>query len=195
MSRARLYIRTVPLLEFAASFKVRRLRYLSEQNQFVELNDLCVIPEHRSDGISTIGTQFNAITTPFRFNEAQLFTRCTNFSFYNKSAVRYIKEITLPNSVTTIGGYWFQDATVLVKVVVPGSVTSMSGEGTFRRCPAMQSFICYAETPPTLKYTNSFSNNSCLIYVPDDSVNAYKTASNWSSYASRIRPLSEYTDG
>lgn len=30
-------------------------------------------------------------------------------------------------------------------------------------------------------------------YVPDDLVDAYKTATNWSSYASFIYPLSEYT--
>lgn len=30
-------------------------------------------------------------------------------------------------------------------------------------------------------------------YVPDDLVNDYKTATNWSTYASFIYPLSEYT--
>ncbi|HAE25484.1 MAG TPA: hypothetical protein DCG33_09100 [Prevotellaceae bacterium] len=30
-------------------------------------------------------------------------------------------------------------------------------------------------------------------YVPDDLVDAYKTATNWSSYASFIYPLSAYT--
>ena len=31
------------------------------------------------------------------------------------------------------------------------------------------------------------------IYVPDDLVAVYKTATNWSSYASYIHPISEYT--
>mgnify|MGYP000472681990 CR=1 FL=1 len=34
-----------------------------------------------------------------------------------------------------------------------------------------------------------------IIYVPDDSVEAYKTATNWSNYADRIRPISEYVPG
>ena len=33
------------------------------------------------------------------------------------------------------------------------------------------------------------------IYVPDDMVYAYRSQTNWSNYASKIRPLSEYTGG
>ena len=33
------------------------------------------------------------------------------------------------------------------------------------------------------------------IYVPDDMVYAYRYQTNWSNYASKIRPLSEYTGG
>lgn len=33
------------------------------------------------------------------------------------------------------------------------------------------------------------------IYVPDDSVEAYKQASGWSEYADIIYPLSEYVEG
>ena len=32
------------------------------------------------------------------------------------------------------------------------------------------------------------------IYVPDNSVDAYKAATNWSQYADRIKPLSEYVE-
>jgi hypothetical protein len=44
-----------------------------------------------------------------------------------------------------------------------------------------------ATTPPSLG-SNVFGNtNNCPIYVPSGSVNAYKTASKWNSYADRIR--------
>ena len=50
---------------------------------------------------------------------------------------------------------------------------------------------CLAVTPPTCG-SNAFSQSgSCNIYVPDDSVNAYKTANNWSTYESYIKPISE----
>jgi hypothetical protein len=31
--------------------------------------------------------------------------------------------------------------------------------------------------------------NNCPILVPASSLNAYKTATNWSKYASRLRPI------
>lgn len=51
-------------------------------------------------------------------------------------------------------------------------------------------------TPPTLG-ANCFinTNSSFRIYVPDDGTGAivqdYKAATNWSSYASRIFPISQ----
>lgn len=39
------------------------------------------------------------------------------------------------------------------------------------------------------------SAGSGCIYVPDDMVYAYRSQTNWSNYASKIRPLSEYTGG
>jgi hypothetical protein len=48
-----------------------------------------------------------------------------------------------------------------------------------------------ATTPPTL-YTTTFYNNrkpGAKLYVPSASVNAYKTATNWSAYASIIEAI------
>lgn len=37
------------------------------------------------------------------------------------------------------------------------------------------------------------ANGTGYIYVPDSLVNSYKTATTWSTYASQIKPISEYT--
>lgn len=59
----------------------------------------------------------------------------------------------------------------------------------------LQQIILHSSTPPTLASTSAFNNtNNCPIYVPDASVEAYKTATNWNSYADRIKPLSEYVE-
>ena len=56
--------------------------------------------------------------------------------------------------------------------------------------------ICRASTPPSLGGT--IINKGWVfatigeIYVPDESVEAYKTATNWSAYANKILPLSQY---
>ena len=39
------------------------------------------------------------------------------------------------------------------------------------------------------------ANGNGYVYVPDDMVYAYRSQTNWSNYASKIRPLSEYTGG
>lgn len=39
------------------------------------------------------------------------------------------------------------------------------------------------------------SETKGFIYVADDLVNTYKTATNWVTYADKIKPLSEYTEG
>lgn len=52
--------------------------------------------------------------------------------------------------------------------------------------------ICRAVTPPSLG-SNSYLTKLTTVYVPDESVSAYKSASVWSGIAAKIKPLSEYT--
>ena len=59
-------------------------------------------------------------------------------------------------------------------------------------------FIIRAITPPeladTLISTQWVRAKIGVIYVPDESLEAYKTATNWSYYADILKPLSEYTE-
>ena len=52
-------------------------------------------------------------------------------------------------------------------------------------------WIIRAVVPPGI---NGYSNllEASAIFVPDESVNAYKSASGWTSYSNIIKPLSEY---
>lgn len=57
--------------------------------------------------------------------------------------------------------------------------------------------VIRAVTPPVAsssQIVNVSSSNKLVIYVPDDSLEAYKTATNWSNYASYYAPLSEYVE-
>ena len=59
-------------------------------------------------------------------------------------------------------------------------------------------FIIRAITPPELAdrliSTQWVRAKIGVIYVPDESLEAYKTATNWSYYADILKPLSEYTN-
>ena len=79
-------------------------------------------------------------------------------------------------------------------VNLPDTLTAF-GVGTFYNCSSLEEVICRAVTPPTLSsYDFGNTNSTFVIYVPDESVEAYKSATNWSQYSDRIKPLSEYIE-
>lgn len=100
-----------------------------------------------------------------------------------------ITAITIPNSVTSLGQNCLRFCTSLTAVTVPDSVTSI-GAQAFHNSSALTSVTIEATTPPTLGW-NAFLNTTCPIYVPAASVSAYKSASGWSTYASRIQAIPE----
>ena len=99
-----------------------------------------------------------------------------------------LTSISIGNGVASIGDYAFYYCTSLTNINIPDSVTSI-GYGAFDYCTSLTSITINATTPPSLG-SNAFNNtNDCPIYVPAESLDAYKTATNWSSYASRIQAI------
>ena len=110
-------------------------------------------------------------------------TSIGNGVFY---ACKSLRSIDMPSGVTSIGITAFQACTSLTSIDIPSGVTSI-GEYAFIHCSSLTSITVNATTPPTLG-TSAFNyTNSAPIYVPSESVNAYKTA--WSDYASRIQAI------
>lgn len=98
----------------------------------------------------------------------------------------------LPSAIASSQNYG--DKEYLEEVTIPATCTSIASN-SFNGYVNMRAIKVLATSPPTLVSANAFSNtNSCPIYVPDDSVAAYKVASNWSasSVINRIYPLSQY---
>jgi len=101
-----------------------------------------------------------------------------------------LTSINIPSGVTKIENYTFANCTALTSINIPSGVTSI-GQYAFRDCNSLTYVIVNATTPPTLGYGVFNETNNCPIYVPVESVDAYKTASNWSTYADRIQAIPE----
>lgn len=103
-----------------------------------------------------------------------------------------MEKVTVPDTVQNLGDRCFAYCTDL-KYAIIGSGISNIPYMLFYRCTSLLSVTLYATTPPTIYSGNpafDYTNN-CPIYVPTQSVNAYKTASNWGVYASRIQAIPE----
>lgn len=101
-----------------------------------------------------------------------------------------LTSITIPNSVETIGDYAFSNCSNLTDATIGNGVTSI-GLGAFQYCASLANVTVEASTPPILNI-EVFANNANdrKIYVPAESVDTYKTASNWNAYANDIEPIS-----
>ena len=98
------------------------------------------------------------------------------------------KNTTIPESVTCIASGSLTDIDPLTSFIVPATVTSIGGAFD----PRLESITLESMTPPILIDDNLFGYNwdnddtPTIIYVPTESLNAYKTADGWSRYADRI---------
>ena len=92
--------------------------------------------------------------------------------------------------MTSIGLGAFRECVNLTSVRILGEVGSI-GRTCFYGSP-LQHIVIYSVNPPLIG--DLVFKSTTTIYVPDESVEAYKTAENWINYASRIKPLSEYQE-
>lgn len=138
--------------------------------------------------------------------EAGVFYRCTSLVELDLPYVPSIpassfadcsklERITFPKA-TSIGQYAFQNCSNLLGADLV-SVNTTLAVACFYNCPkfatliirnqdavvAMNNVNCIGRT--------AIANGTGFVYVPDHLVDNYKSATNWSTYANQIKPLSE----
>ena len=110
-------------------------------------------------------------------------------AFYNCSS---LTSVTIGDGVTQIASYAFAYCRSLTNITIPDSVTTI-GFNAFSGCSSLTSVYCKAITPPVALiysdydwYAFDYNASGRKIYVPMESVEAYKSASYWSEYADDI---------
>ncbi len=105
-----------------------------------------------------------------------------DYAFYD---CRYLTSVTLPEGVEVIGNNAFGGCG-LTELVLPSTIVSM-GRSAFSCCSSLQNVYVKATDVAT---GGAWMFDGCLalenIFVPRESVEAYKSASGWSDYADYI---------
>ena len=165
----------------------------------------------------TIGTTFKNNATIRKFNEWKYFTNITstssnafgssgisefttssNFRTFGYQTFAYCTNLTvikLTDGVTTLGDQWLWGCKNITLIDLPSSITTITSAGIHTYAASGQKnyiVICRAVAPPSLGSSN-YLTKLTAVYVPDESVDAYKAATKWKDFASKIRPLSGYT--
>lgn len=94
----------------------------------------------------------------------------------------------VPAMITKMSGFIFADCPNLKVVVYEGELIHIDQAGFIGS--KLDAVIYKQTTPPEFRYAGL--DNVAAIYVPDESLDAYRTANEWSRKASIIHPLSTY---
>lgn len=78
-----------------------------------------------------------------------------------------------------------------LKYVDLGEVITLINQGSLQYNRGLETLIVRNPTPPMLLGDFALYPDNFSIYVPDESVDDYKAATNWNKYVEHIKPLSE----
>lgn len=151
--------------------------------------------------VTEIESELESLTTYALYNCTKLtrahFPNLTYMSSYCLTNCEKLVDVYVPKLSIT-NGRVFQNNLSLEYIDLP-SMNTFYGENTFNGCTKLKTFVLrYSSGICELGNINSFSktlieSGTGYIYVPKSMVEQYKTATNWTTFASQFRALEDYT--
>ena len=204
---------SLPAFTYTATTK----NYLFQNCNALKNVDIPNVTRFRGTNIFNNCISLETINLPSLTNsDGNMFYGCTNlkyvslpkltmvydYDFYNCNSLSNIKlEVA-----TRVASYGFQYCSLLDSAYIPK--LEQIDSSAFLSCSSLKVLITKYNNVATLKNTNAF--NGCYhilgtthstynptgakdgyIYVPDNLVDSYKSATNWSTFASQIKGISE----
>lgn len=132
------------------------------------------------DSITTIGIQlFCGCSSITEINIPESVTLIADKAFYGCTS---LTSVDIPNSVTSIEGNAFNGCTAMTSLTIGSGVKSI-GYLSFANCKALQTVTCLRPTPPIMAGAFESTPLSIIpLYVPAESVAAYRAHYYWKSF-------------
>ncbi len=111
----------------------------------------------------------------------------TGIDWWTFAGCSSLTTVTIPNSVTGIGMRAFQNCSNLKTVTIGNGIEGI-GECAFEKCVNLKDVYCYADSVPNTvidAFKDSYTEYATL-YVPSESVNAYKAIDPWKSFGNVV---------
>ena len=142
----------------------------------------CKIPESVTNMSITFSYCSSLVNAP------EIPSGVTDMNGTFRSCSSLVNAPDIPSGVTSLY-YTFSYCSSLVNAPdIPSGVTDM--RYTFYGCSSLKEVTFLHTTPPTYSVTLDGCSSLESIYVPDESVDTYKTATGWSEFADKFKPLS-----
>lgn len=133
------------------------------------------------DGVENIGFgAFQYLRALKQLNIPGSVTTISDQAFMGDSS---ITDVTIDEGVTSIGSKAFGWCYGLKNINIPASVNSLA-DFTFEECRSLENVTVNWETPLSISYFvfDQCDVSKCNLWVPAESVNAYKSASVWQGF-------------
>lgn len=176
------------VMTFAHDFEVNGLYFTKQKNNTVNISfkgtSYASSMVYSGDVVVPETVEFEGVTYTVVGVDDGTFNYCTKLT-----------SVTLPKTVTTLGGYIFENDSKLTSVVL-GSPTTI-GNQNFSGCSSLNSITLYSDAVPTVgaKTFLGVNKSTVTIKIPNGSQTAYEADANWNGFVFEELPAEGGEEG